>query len=224
MHDYIQKQYKIQLAVLDAAYKHQDIIDNKHLANKDILPATEFDIDSYVLVQYENDSRSPPSKVHPLWRGPYQIIGIARRDPKGSIYTCRNMATNKIEDFHIKLLKQYQYDQRFVDPTAVAMADKQMFEVEEILDHLFEGKKQLKTTMKLKIKWRGYPNPTWEPYANVREVELLHTYLKSNKLAKFVPIAFKDAIDSGVQPDSHRKRAREDHLPTRQSTRLKIHK
>ena len=227
MHDYIQKQYTIQLAVLDAAYKHQDNIDNKHLANKEIMPVTEFDIDSYVLVQYENDSRSPPSKVHPLWRGPYQIIGIARRDPKGSIYTCRNMATNKIEDFHIKLLKQYQYDQRFVDPTAVAMADKQLFEVEEVLDHLFEGKKQLRSTMKLKIKWRGYPNPTWEPYANVREVELAHAYLKANKLAKFVPTVFKDATvtkQHNGQTDFNRKRVREDHLPTRQSARLKINK
>jgi hypothetical protein len=211
MHAYLQQQYKIQHAVLAAAYRHQDSIDDKHQGNKPAMPSTEFDIDSYVLVQYENDTRSPPSKVHPLWRGPYQIVSIARRDPKAPIYTCRNMATNKIEDFHIKLLKQYQYDQRFVDPAEAAMADTQLFEVEEILDHLFEGKKQLKTTMKFKIKWRGYPNPTWEPYKNLRDVERLHTYLKAHKLAKFVPDSYKDSKESAKKPPvvNTRKRSRE---------------
>jgi hypothetical protein len=46
-----------------------------------------------------------------------------------------------------------------------------MFEVEKVLDHVFEGKKQLKSMMKLKIKWIGYTNPTWEPYKNMNRVE-----------------------------------------------------
>ena len=58
MHEYILKQHALQVAVLEAAYKHQDHTDNRHLENTPAEPETEFDIDSYVLVQYENDDRA----------------------------------------------------------------------------------------------------------------------------------------------------------------------
>ena len=51
---------------------------------------TEFPINSYVLVQYENrdglKSHSPPSKLHPKLRGPFRIISKTTRNNQGSIY------------------------------------------------------------------------------------------------------------------------------------------
>jgi hypothetical protein len=217
MHEYILKQHALQVAVLEAAYKHQDHTDNRHLENTPAEPETEFDIDSYVLVQYENDDRAPPSKVHPILKGPYQIIKINRRQPKGTVYTCRNLATQKVEDFHIKLLVPYLHDQANADPREAAMADNQSFEVESILDHLFEGKKQLRSTLKFKVKWVGYPIPSWEPYATMSKVRKVHEYLTEKQLSKFIPDIYKQLannhkrnrsqIPQEVEPDEPSKRS-----------------
>jgi Integrase core domain len=104
LHDYLQKKYKMQWAILESAYKHQDAVDAQRFETNQVQKETEFDIDSYVLVQYENDGRAPPSKMHPLLRGPFQVVDIQRRESRGTIYTCRNLATHKLEDFHVKLL------------------------------------------------------------------------------------------------------------------------
>ena len=70
LHEYLQRRYQIQTAILEAAYKHQDEVDNRHLNRTPVNLETEFEIDSFVLVKYENDEHAPPSKVHPLLRGP----------------------------------------------------------------------------------------------------------------------------------------------------------
>ena len=57
---------------------------------------TEFPINSYVLVQYENIEHKPPSKLHPQLKGPYQVGNYAC-----SIYIVRNLVTKKLEDLYI---------------------------------------------------------------------------------------------------------------------------
>jgi hypothetical protein len=203
IHEYLLKQYTIQQAVLNAAYKHQDDTDANHVARTPAEPETEFDIDSYVLVKYENDERAPPSKIHPKLRGPYQIIDITRRNPKGTIYTCRNLATQKLEDFHVKLLVPYYHDSYHTNPEDAAMADSQMFEVETVLDHVFDSKKQLKSMMRFKIKWVGYTTPTWEPYKQMSHVEKVHEYLREKGFKKFIPNIYVDELD---QPQRKRNK------------------
>ena len=55
---------------------------------------TEYPINSYVSVQYENPEHKPPSKSHSNLRGPYQVVNCT-----GSIYAVRNLVTNKLETF-----------------------------------------------------------------------------------------------------------------------------
>jgi hypothetical protein len=191
MSDYINKQHIIQKQALEAAYKHQDEVDDKHLAAAPATLETEFDIGSYVLVQYENDERRPPTKVHPKLRGPYKVEAVTRRDQRGAIYTCRNLHSNKLEDFHVKLLTPFHYDARYTDPEAEALVDRQGFIVEAVLDHIFESKKQLKTDLKFLIKWLGYTKPTWEPYAGVAMVGKVHEYLVANNMEKYIREAYR---------------------------------
>ena len=193
MHEYIHRQHAIQVAALEAAYKHQDATDARHLDKSPAAAETAFEVDSYVLVQYENDTHAPPSKMHPILRGPYQVIAINKREKRGTIYTCRHLATQKLEDFHVKLLTEYHYDAAHSVPATAAMADSQLFEVEEVLDHIFEGRKENKTNLRIKIKWQGFPNPTWERYAEVAKVQKVHAYLKQKRMRKYIQLSFKDA-------------------------------
>jgi hypothetical protein len=191
MHEYIRNQHEIQLQALLAAYRHQDRADSEHLAAAPATQETEFDINSFVLVQYENNDQRPPTKIHPKLRGPYQVISVHRRDNRGTIYTCQNLANNKLEDFYVKLLQPFHYDARYVDPAVEALVDSQAFIVEDILDHVFEGKKQIKTEMKFLVKWLGYEQPTWEPYANLAKLKQLHAYLRNNHLERYIQDAFR---------------------------------
>ena len=67
------------------------------------------------------------------------------------------------------------------------------------------GKKQLKSMMKLKIKWLGYETPTWEPYKNMADVAKVHQYLKSNGFKKFINTIYLDPLEEGQSRKRHKK-------------------
>ena len=192
MSDYILRQREIQTIAIQVAEETQAQTDAKHLAKN--LPKhrkTEYKINDYVLVAYENDEHKAPSKLHPKLRGPCQIINKVAR-PEGDIYTVQHMDSNKLEDFHVKLLRPFYHDARYTDPSQVATADNLTFEVEAILQHKFTSTKQIKSTMEVLVKWQGYEKPTWEPYANVATVSIFHDYLRTNNLARLLRDHFKE--------------------------------
>ena len=129
--------------------------------------------------------------MHPILRGPCQIVNKVAR-PEGDIYTVQHMDSNKIEDFHVKLLRPFHHDARYTDPSKVATADNLTFEVEAILNHKFSSAKQMKSTMEVLVKWKGYKTPTWEPYANVANVSIFHDYLKTNNWFRLLRNNFKE--------------------------------
>jgi hypothetical protein len=104
MNEYISRQRRLQELALQAAYDHQQEVKDKHIRKNATTTLTEFRINSYVLVKYENDDHAPPT-LHPSLRGPFRVV--ARHDRlEAAIYTCHNMTTGRLEDFHVKLLKQ----------------------------------------------------------------------------------------------------------------------
>ena len=155
---------------------------------------TEFPINSYVLVQYENrggpKEHAPDTPLHPILRGPFKVVHKRSRDAQGTIYTCQHMATNKLEDFHVKLLQPFQYDERRVSPADIAETDYNLFEVEAIRKHRWtSGKNRTKKWLQFLVKWKGYDEDsnTWEPWENVAKVGILHEYLAATPgLTQFV--------------------------------------
>jgi transposase InsO family protein len=147
---------------------------------------TEFPINSYVLVQYENrggpKEHAPNTPLHPILRGPFRVVNKRHRDAQGTIYTCEHLATHKLEDFHVKLLQPFHYDERRVSPEDVAQTDYNLFTVESVRAHRWTpGKHKTKSNLMFLIKWEGYDDQsnTWEPWENVAKVGILHEYLRS---------------------------------------------
>jgi hypothetical protein len=62
--------------------------------------------------------------------------------------------------------------------------------VEKVLDMTGDPKKV--TILKFLIKWLGYDDTynTWELWKEVRDVEILHTYLRKNNPSKIIPKKF----------------------------------
>ena len=196
--DIIAANIKIQEEMLHKAFMNQTATDTHHIDTAirggNTNQETEFPINSYVLVQYENrggpKEHAPDTPLHPILRGPFKVVHKRSRDAQGTIYTCQHMATNKLEDFHVKLLQPFQYDERRVSPADIAETDYNLFEVEAIRKHRWtSGKNRTKKWLQFLVKWKGYDEDsnTWEPWENVAKVGILHEYLAATPgLTQFV--------------------------------------
>ena len=109
----------------------------------------------------------------------------------GSKYTLKNLVTDKNEDYHISKLKPFYFDPTKFDPTAIANKDQQMVIVEDILD--MRGNPKYKKELYFLVKWKGVDERenTWEKYSNLRDNEILHRFLISNKLKRLILRKFK---------------------------------
>jgi hypothetical protein len=104
--NHISEMIAAQDIILNKARESQEAKDQHHLkSNKGI--ADEFDVNEYVMVKYETTDYEAPSKLHPKLRGPYRVVAKI----SSNIYTCQNLITMKNEDFHIKFLIPFYYDE-----------------------------------------------------------------------------------------------------------------
>ena len=89
-------------------------------------------------------------------------------------------------------MKPFVFDPLHTDPIDIARRDYLEFFVEKVLDMAGDPKKV--TTLKFLIKWLGYDDThnTWEPWKEVRDVEILHQYLRANNLTKMIPKKFSN--------------------------------
>jgi len=179
------KMLNAQADIIRIAQQHQEEHDVHHISMH-TAERTEFPINSYVLVQYENLEHKPPSKIHPYLRGPYQVVNYA-----GSIYTVRNLVTNKLEDFHVTNIRKFEYDPMTVDPRQIANVDQDMIDIHEIIKHT--GTSNRRGQMTFLVRWSD-GDETWEPWSNVRRTEACHAYLEKHNMKHIIPREFFDGL------------------------------
>jgi hypothetical protein len=107
-------------------------------------------------------------------------------------YRLLDLTTNKEKDYHVTQIKQFLFDPRRTDPLDVARKDYLEFFVEAVLSHT--GQIDKVSTMRFHVKWLGYDEShnTWEPWANLRDMEILHIYLIEKNLRRLIPLKFQD--------------------------------
>ena len=87
-----------------------------------------------MLVEYETRKAT---KLHTKRHGPYRVVNHI-----GTVYTLENLVTNKLKDFHVKLLTQYNHDELNSDINKVAKIDEEFSEITQVLNHRFKGSKK----------------------------------------------------------------------------------
>ena len=102
-----------------------------------------------------------------------------------SRYTLYDLVKNVEKDYHVSDLKEFLYDPSVTNPLDVARRDHFEFFVESILDHRHT---QSRTTSEFFVHWLETPDSanTWEPYSYLRDVKVLHDYLKLHKLHRLI--------------------------------------
>ena len=131
---------------------------------------------------------APPTRLHTIWRGPLRVLRY-----QDSQYTLLDLITKKEKVYHISDMKPFVFDPLHTDPQDVARHDYLEFFVEAVLEH--KGNPSLKSTMEFKIKWLGYNDShnSWEPYSNLRDLDILHDYLSQQNLSRLIPKKFRPA-------------------------------
>jgi hypothetical protein len=85
-------------------------------------------------------------------------------------------------------LKHFHFDPERTDPREEACKDEQEYDVGEILDiRGINGNR--KDQLEVKVRWKGYgpDKDSWLPWPEIRDVGLLHDYLKENDLRRLLP-------------------------------------
>jgi transposase InsO family protein len=190
MSEYSKDMIARQAEIIAAAQKHQHNVNEQYIATKNKkykdVEITIFPVNSYVLLGYPSSSlkKGPPNKLMTDWQGPYKVIKYIGND-----YTILNLATMKEETVNVKRLKEFLSDGDN-DPQQVANQANQQFVVESIISHT--GNPNYRGKMKFKVKWLGYEEPTIEPWSKqLSHLEVMHDYLRANKLKQMIPVAFK---------------------------------
>jgi len=163
--------------------------DQARLKDNDSTLKTIFPVSSYVLVKPEVE---PVDKLAPRWLGPYLITQRFERR-EGDVYRCLHLSTNKEFDFRVDRINPFYYDDD-AGLHETAMLDHEQYEIEAVISHRFIGTQTAKN-LRLVIKWLGYEETQEQDFGDsttgLKEVGVVHEYLRRHKLTKFIPDKFK---------------------------------
>ena len=187
--EYMQTMLVHQTEMLRKAVLMQRERDQARLKDNDSTLKTIFPISSYVLIKPEVE---PVDKLAPRWLGPYLITQRFERR-EGDVYRCLHLSTNKEFDFRVDRINPFYYDNDAV-LHETAMLDQEQYEVEAVVSHRFIGTQTAKN-LRLVIKWLGYEETQEQDFGDsttgLKEVGVVHEYLRRHKLTKFVHDKFK---------------------------------
>ena len=88
-------------------------------------------------------------------------------------------------------MKHFIFNADLADPVDVARCDYMEFFIENVIS--YRGNLKRKTELELQVKWLGFDQThnSWEPYANLRDSDQLHVFLRQNNLLRLIPKKFR---------------------------------
>ena len=179
--------------------------DAKHLERKSLEndgEVTKFPIGSYVLAEKLNffTIRKETDKLKPYLKGPFRVESHSE---DFSRYTVRNLVTNNIRTYHVKMLKAFRARPEDTDLTKYAVRDDNYWIASSISD--FRPKSDF---LEFMVEWEIDKSKTWEPWSYVRKLQALRDYVhstscKNKVLKKIVPT---NIVEEKVESDEEYNR------------------
>ncbi len=189
--DHMSKLLRFQDEVMTKARTILSNSDSLHNTAKSNVIPTEYKPGTYVLVKYRNSSNlyPAPTRLHTYWKGPLEVISNVLSE-----YVLLDLITDKKKPYHVSDMRPFNYDPLLINPLEIARKDYLEFFIEKILEMAGDTKKC--TTIDFLVKWVGYDETynLWLPYKEIRDTEILHSYLRENNLNKLIPKKFKTTV------------------------------
>ena len=186
-----------QRVAIKLAQSIQSKTDSTHKVKRTKLadgPITQFEPEEYVLCEYPKSGmgKKPPHKALTNLKGPLQVIKALN---DGNEYEIRDLTSGKTIIQPINRLRPFKYDKERVNPIDVALRDgiesgSELYLVEAVLQH--RGLHRYREELEFLVQWVGWPEPTWTPWANLRNNEIAHDYMRQYKeLNRIIPKRYK---------------------------------
>lgn len=125
------------------------------------------------------------SKLAPKLLGPYAV-----QQQHGNDVHCVHCHLQTTHIFHTDRLTPY-----FGTPASaerLGLLDRDEYIIDSIISH--EGSFTSRPTLQFLVRWSGYDEDTWEPYANLRHTLPLHDYLRTIGHEELIPKAHRNKI------------------------------
>jgi hypothetical protein len=194
--EWINEMLNMQNHLIEKAQENLKARDARHLERKSLTndgEVTQFPIGSYVLAEKLNffTIRKETDKLKPYLKGPFRVESCTE---DFSQYTVRNLVTNNIRTYHVKMLKAFHTRPEDTDLTKYAVRDDNFWIVQSIKDFRpknFDGSTSRKL-LEFMVEWEIDKSKTWEPWSYVRKLQALRDYVhstscKNKVLKKIVP-------------------------------------
>jgi hypothetical protein len=209
--DYMKRMINQQSAILQIAQRHlkevhdrRATLNERRHANEKRSTSSghepqvpEYKVDDFVLLAWP--SPGPPDKLKHNLRGPYKVVTV-----KPNHLVIQSLINYREYEYHKSLFIPFSYDPAVVNPSQVAYKDQSFFEIDNCQDvrgPLNKNKSAfLRKEVEVLVKWSHIEEPQWELYANVRDTEQFHKFIKDkyrphDKEYKLLPNKF---IQNGV--------------------------
>ena len=191
--EWMVEQRRIHEDMLSKARQLQQELDREHLESR---PPEEvnFAAGDYVLVGYPDSffagSAKPPTKLLPYRKGPMKILEIS-----GDAYTVLDLVSRNASTVHVSRIYPFYYDPSRVDPENIALRDSEEFVVESIIDDTIDN--QSKRKWQFRVRWKGYDESadTWSSWDSLKDVGVLHDYLRSQGRTDAIPRSHQSLND-----------------------------
>jgi len=177
-----------QADVIEVARRTQSKKDENHYARYP-LDRTIIEPGTYVLANYENDSKRSPDKLTPHHKGLFLVLNQSPAYP--NVYAVRNLVTEKTEDFHLKNLKPFLHDPANSNPVEIARKLLDYVEIDHIVSHRGSFKKR--SGMLFLIRFKGFDasHDSYQRWRDLSRSEALHFYLISIGMQKEIAAPFR---------------------------------
>ena len=138
---------------------------------------TEFETNSYVLVEHRNKTlrRGPKSKLLPFLKGPMRVTGSNKSE-----YMLQDLITMRIKPYHVSNLRPFLFDPTTQDPLIYALKDEGNVYAVNKISEMRGNPKTSRKLLTFKVHWRE-GDTTWEPWSSVRRTTALHSFLRAHR-------------------------------------------
>ena len=199
MSDYIREMQHAQAEIIAVCERNLRAKDEAHLSTPAGEPET-FEPGTYVLAEHRMNSlrRGPASKLLPFLRGP---MLVKAKEPLG-MYTLQDIVTQRLAKYHESKLRRYRYDPRTLTPLEVAVSDIPDEYIPEQCLGVIGDPRGPKKDLRFKIRWAGYgpENDTEEPWANVKDTDIVLEFLANHANARIRRLVPKSYVPPANRP------------------------
>ena len=128
---------------------------------------TGFPDGSYVLMSYNT---RPPSKLNARWAGPYRVVSRQANN-----VVIEDITGGRSKSVDVSRLKPFLVGPG-VDPPKIAAADLGEAEVEAVMAHRGDARKNRKA-LEFQIKWKD-GDVTWQKWGDVKKLAAVDEYIR----------------------------------------------